>query len=246
MFNPKFICMLLAALFAIVFPIVLLIVWKKKTGAKLLPFFVGAAVFFLFAIILERLFLGLVQQSPLIANFLSSNVVGAAIFGGLMAGLFEETGRFLAFKTVLKKLPETKNAVTYGVGHGGLEILLLLGQTYVLLLLALVTNGQGALSAYLPTAETLTLGFIGFAVLERVFAMALHISLSIFVFVAARDAKKLWLYPLAIWLHAVVDALAVFYQTGLLPLWATELCIGVFAGFLLFAAIRLYRRRENG
>ncbi|MBR0421504.1 MAG: YhfC family intramembrane metalloprotease, partial [Clostridia bacterium] len=48
------VCMALAALFAFAIPIVLLIYYKRK-GADVLPFFVGCAVFVLFALILEAL-----------------------------------------------------------------------------------------------------------------------------------------------------------------------------------------------
>ena len=55
MLNYKLICMLLAALFSVLLPVVLLIVWKKMTRAKLLPFFIGMLVFLVFAVVLEQL-----------------------------------------------------------------------------------------------------------------------------------------------------------------------------------------------
>ena len=49
-----------------------------------------------------------------------------------MAGIFEETGRFLAFKTVLrKKQGKDINALMYGAGHGGFEAAALLGITMI-------------------------------------------------------------------------------------------------------------------
>ena len=243
MLNYKLICMLLAALFSVLLPVVLLIVWKKTTRAKLLPFFIGMLVFLVFAVVLEQLlFLPLVQRNPLIAEFLTTNVIGSAIFYAVTAGIFEETGRYLAFKTVLRKRVGKETGVTYGIGHGGMEMLLLLGQTYVLLLLSLLMKDNTFFSPFLPTAENLTVGFIGCAVLERIFALALHVSLSVFVFTAARNAKKLWLYPVAIWLHAMADIPATLYQARILPLWQAELYIGVFAVVVLFLAIRLYKK----
>ena len=47
---------------------------------------------------------------------------GYALFLGFTAGLFEEVGRYLAFTTILKKRLDWKNAVAFGIGHGGIEI----------------------------------------------------------------------------------------------------------------------------
>jgi uncharacterized membrane protein YhfC len=44
-----------------------------------------------------------------------------AVLGALLAGLFEETGRFIAFKFLLKKRTDRKTAISYGIGHGGFE-----------------------------------------------------------------------------------------------------------------------------
>lgn len=51
-----------------------------------------------------------------------------------MAGLFEETGRFLAMRYVLKKEHgNAHNALMYGAGHGGLEM-------FVILSLGMINN----------------------------------------------------------------------------------------------------------
>ena len=55
--------MALAALFAFAAPIVLLIYYKRK-GAEILPFFIGCAVFIVFALILEALAHKLILKAP--------------------------------------------------------------------------------------------------------------------------------------------------------------------------------------
>ena len=55
-----------------------------------------------------------------------------ALYGGLMAGLFEETGRYLAFSFALKKYrAKNVNALMYGAGHGGFEAIVIVGLTMI-------------------------------------------------------------------------------------------------------------------
>ena len=120
-----------AALACVVIPLVLLFYYKKK-GAQVSPFFVGCGVFVLFALILESLMHNLVLKVLPVGEKIMNSTLLYALYGGLAAGVFEETGRFLAFKTVLKsKLDNDRNALMYGAGHGGVEAVLLLSATYV-------------------------------------------------------------------------------------------------------------------
>ena len=51
---------------------------------------------------------------------------------------------------------------------------------------------------------------------ERISAMLAHIGLSMIMFVAAKQKGKLWLYPVAIFMHALLDVPAMLYQLGIL------------------------------
>ena len=94
----------------------------KKHQASLSTILMGAGVFVVFALVLESIVHQVVLKGPNGATILG-NTLYYALYGGFMAGLFEETGRFLAMKFLLKKEPsETKPGVAYGLGHGGVEI----------------------------------------------------------------------------------------------------------------------------
>lgn len=233
--------MALAALFAFAIPVVLLIYCKRK-GADVLPFFVGCAVFVLFALILEALMHQLVLKVLPVGEKIMGNTLLYALYGGLAAGVFEETGRFLAFKTVLKKrLGNDRNALMYGAGHGGVEAVLLLGFAYIsnIVMSVLINAGQtDVLTATAPgeTAEqlkavldslvttapwTYLLGMV-----ERAVAVTTHICLSVLVWFAVKKPGKGWLFPLAILLHAAFDGITVILADKL-PVWDVELCLVV-------------------
>ena len=251
--------MAVAMVFAFGAPIVLLVYYKKK-GAQVLPFFVGCAVFVLFALILESLVHNIVLKGLPVGEKIQGSTLLYALYGGLAAGLFEETGRFLAFKTVLKsKLDNDRNALMYGAGHGGIECILLLGFAYASNLIMSVMINMGM-------ADKLTAGLSGdmlaeveavfgtltgtpatsylLAIEERCVAITTHISLSVLVWFAAKKPGKGWLFPLAILLHAAMDGVTVILASRL-PVVAVEGCLVVMALLLALAARAVWKRNAD-
>ena len=242
--------MAVTGLFCIVAPFVLLVIFKKK-GADVLPFFIGCAVFVIFALILESILHNIILSKMPVGQKIRENTLYYALYGGLMAGLFEETGRFAAFKTVLKKrLGNDSNALQYGAGHGGIEALLLIGFSYVsnLIVSVLINSGQlGLISAQLSgvaadqmqaAVDTLVATAPWtylLALAERIFAVATHICLSVIVWFAVKKHGKGWLYPLAILLHAAYDAIVVLLSAKL-SLPATEGCVAAMTFLLIVIA----------
>jgi len=98
------IVMALCALLGVAVPVGLAIWLVKKYQVKPLTILVGAGVFIVFALVLEPILHQLVLKGPHGAAILG-NVWYYALYGGLAAGLFEETGRFLGMKFLLKRNP---------------------------------------------------------------------------------------------------------------------------------------------
>ena len=99
---------------------------------------------FLFALVLESIMHQLVLKGPHGASILD-NTLRYAIYGGLAAGVFEEIGRFLSMKFLMKKEPSAPlPGVAYGIGHGGVEMLIIFGITMInnLVISALINSGQ--------------------------------------------------------------------------------------------------------
>jgi uncharacterized membrane protein YhfC len=219
------IMMIVNALLGIAIPVFLCWWAVKKHHAKLSTILIGAGVFVVFALVLESIVHRIVLKGPSGAT-IQGNTLYFALYGGLMAGLFEETGRFLAMKFLLRKEPaETRPGVAYGLGHGGVEMVLIFGLSMIsTLTMALMVNlGQtDTLLSTVPaeakdqmteTFEQLKTTGAGTYLLglwERFSAITLQVALSILVWAAARNGGKwLWFFPAAILLHALVDGLAV-------------------------------------
>lgn len=247
----------ISAAWCILLPVGILIWWRRTRKAKLLPAVAGALVFVVFALALEPL----LHSVCVLGDNPVARAIGASpwlymLYGGLAAGVFEETGRYVAFRFLIgkRRFPERDTAVTYGIGHGGIESILLIGVTYALYaVLAVMLNSGDYTSALSLTGGDATalaqlVGQVGqitpgaclLNMLERTGAVIFHIALSCFVFLAARDRTQRSWFPFAIALHAIADMPAALYQRGMLPMWAAELWLWVVALYALRSARKCY------
>jgi len=209
----------------IAIPLLLFLLLRRKCGCAWQPFVAGCAVMLVFALVLEQFAHRLILSSSSGAA-IQANVWLMALYGGLMAGLFEESGRFLAFKTVLKKqMDRDSNALMYGAGHGGFEAFALLsaGMINNLVISIMINAGRSSeLTAKLsgPQLAAMQAGMNALAaapssmflvsLVERLAALIAQLALSVFVwFAAKRGGKFTLLYPLALLMHLVLDAAAV-------------------------------------
>ncbi|MDE6015295.1 MAG: YhfC family intramembrane metalloprotease [Acetatifactor sp.] len=237
-------------------PVGLCIFWKLKTKAKLSAFFIGCGTFFLFALILEQI-LHIVVLSTL-GERLTGNIWLYAIYGGLAAGLFEETGRFLAMRFCMSKSLNRQNAIMYGIGHGGIEAILITGMTYISNLVLTIMINSGGLDAMLAVMDESTAAatyeqlsqlwelapsaFL-MAGVERISAITLHIALSWLVYRAVKE-KKPGFYALAVGIHFLVDA-GTILLIQIIPVEALEGILLAFVAVLIICVIRNYRREET-
>lgn len=250
MLNLKLIMYLFAIIFAIVLPLALMVCWKKRTGEKVWPFIAGAIVWLLFVIIFERIAGQLITTYiNSFSLFLGKYPIAFGIYAGLMAGIFEETGRLFAFKVLLKHHSEKECSVAYGIGHGGIEVLVILVPSYITYLLfeagALKGLDSQTIVAVEAAAKSIGASTVAIALCERIVAMAIHIGLSILVFVAVNEAKHFYWYPVAIILHALVDLPAGLYQVGKASVMVVELWALFMAAIILIIGISQYKKTNK-
>lgn len=235
--------MFLSMVLSIGIPIALLVLLKKKYKAEIKSFFIGAGTFLLFAMVLEQIMHYVVMK--LTGDLLFENLWIKAIYGGLAAGIFEETGRLLAMRYCMKKSLSGRNALMYGAGHGGIEAILLVGLGYFSSIVTAVLLNSGQLEASLQATvldekalqttmtQLTTLATIPgwqfyLAGIERISAIVFHIAASYLVYLAIKNATKKWFF-VAIFAHFLMDALAVI-AAAFLPVVVVELLLLVYVG----------------
>ena len=234
-------------------PVALCIIVCRKTKARISSFFVGAATFVVFALILEQILHAIVLKAS--GTALTGNIWLYGLYGGLAAGVFEETGRYLAMKLCMKKNLNKQNAIMYGVGHGGIEAMLLAGMACVnnLVIAAMINGGQASLllsvsgvndatyqqvlAQLMAVSSTPSWQFYMVG-LERISAIIFHISASYLVYLGV-SRKKLPYYLLAILAHFLLDALTVI-SAKYLPILAVEGLLLLFSGAFGYVIWRMY------
>jgi len=242
--------MFISAIISIGLPVVLFIVWRKKYSLKIVPLIVGAVAFLLFKGLEQIMHLFVLQGVsgvPLISVW--ANPALFIIYGTLAAGVFEETGRFAAFHLLKRNYKGQGTGLSYGIGHGGIEAIMLAGLAMISSIIMSVMINSGNIGffgsehialkeinelAAVPPVMFLASGF------ERIIAISVHISLSIFVWCSVTVKGNLWMYPAAIILHAIVNIAPAMYQAHLITnIWLIEGMLIIPAALIAFAAYQV-------
>ncbi len=265
--------LVIGTLLFLIIPPLIAIIWTKKKKEKFTTVLVGAATFLLFAIILEKplqnilvfpVQMGLPEHAA--AKFISARPVLWALILGLFPGVFEETGRLVAFKTILKKRKNRETGVSHGIGHGGFEVMFALGINYIIYIVYasminagtfgdLVTQLEAQAPGQAEAGYTIAAQLASFSagdlllgIVERIFAFMYHTGASMLVFYACKDKKKFWLYPLAILIHTLIDASAGLHMAGVIsfsPLMQ-EAIVAVSGSAVFFGAYFFLYKKDRG
>jgi uncharacterized membrane protein YhfC len=214
----------IATLFVVVYPVVLAIIARRrlKVGWRYAGY--GALIFFLFQMISRVPLVTWLQNLLAPALNASATLRFAWIVAlALSAGLVEEIGRYVAYRWLMRREEKTwRKAIMYGIGHGGLESMLLVGGLLLLTLINVITitsrlsTNPNAFSAsqlalikhQLAAINAMPTWIPLLAAWERLWTVPVHIALSVVVLQVFRRGNIAWLW-LAILAHAVVDFIAV-------------------------------------
>ena len=245
----------------IAIPVAFFIFWRKKNKeqTKISWLIAGAVGFIVSARVLELgvHMLCIVSDNP-VSRLINGSTVAFVLYGTVMAGVFEECGRYIVLKFIMKKNRTRENAIMYGIGHGGIEILTVLIPSMISFLLIAVMFAAGDMeaafstlgiteensAAVLPSVQTVAAfdyGMMAMNVYERLITMFCHIGLTVIVYYGVTCAKKIYL-PGAILLHMLMDTFPALYQRGVVPLCSAEIWGTVWMIIIMFIAVKLYRK----
>ena len=211
---------------SLVLPVVALIVFavKNKKQGIVSAWFLGAAGFFVTQMLIRLPILTVLQSQSWFAVFAQNHVFVYAFGLAFTAGLFELAGRFAVAKLMEKKLT-WKRSLAAGLGHGGIEAMLLIGMTYVNNLVYIVminsgsydtliaqTAGMGVDVGQLELIRTQLVGtapsMFLLAGFERLLAMTGHVAMSVLVCYGVANKKVGICVLLCLGIHTLIDMTA--------------------------------------
>lgn len=238
------------------FVFLIVAIWyaKKKYKIRLSVLGIGAVAFFVSSQVLEKIvhLLVLHPQKDGSIWLMQEHPFLYVLYGIAMAALFEETARLVFFNWLEKKRTlEDSDALAYGLGHGGLELLYLgIGSLISLLVLfSLLESSNPDVANLLPkttleTVQSLSALQVYLLGVERVLALIMQIGLTIWVYQAVR--QKNWIYLVAAYgLHALFDLAPSLSQVGWIsnPLLVEGLLAVEVVLFVYFTKSVFYKKR---
>lgn len=245
--------MLFSLLVSLLLTLGLFLILRKRLELKVVPALVGTAAFFIFVYVLESALHSIVLKSASDGSIeMMKQPLLFVLYATLAAGVFEETARFLSFHLLKRKYKGFSTAISYGIGHGGIEVLMLvtLGMVSNIVISVMVNAGMaeslGSTPATLNLVNTLietAPGLFFVSGIERISAVAVQISLSVLVWQGVNTKGRVWLYPAAIVLHALVDATPAMYQCGVITSIAVvEIVTVAVAVLVTLLTIRMHKK----
>lgn len=251
------VCVVISILICVGVPLAGFIAMQARGQHIVKACLLGALNFVVMQMLLRMTLLGSVFPAMPWYQRMAQNPYWYGALLGLTAGLFEEVGRYLCFAFLLKDRRRYIDGIAFGLGHGGVEAMMLVGTTLLNTLLIMIAINGGrfeALTANVDAAqrqqileqclaitpvEALVGGF------ERLCAMAAHIGFTMLILTGIRNGKPGLYLAAAVLVHAVLDASIV-----ILPEALGFTVMGLEAVFLVFALLlggyALWVRRQYG
>lgn len=234
----------ISTILALGVPVAAAIWFWRRTRVPFTTILVGALTFFVMQILLRTPLLFIAGR---VIPFDLDSTSGLLVYSGFLAitaALFEEFGRLIFFK-LFRRQGDWKNAVALGIGHGGIESIILVGLTVAAntVMLALLAMD---LPMELPTEVVEQFTGVAPAMflmggIERILVLPVHVAFSILVVAGA--VKRQWKYmALAIAGHTLLN-FPVLWITETFGIWATELYIlgwSIAAWAFIFGSRKLF------
>lgn len=235
--TSTIIAMCVTLFVSLLLPIIVYIMYGVKNKGKGVwtAWLLGAAGFFVMQILIRIPLLQLIVHIAFtnVMSFVEDHYVLYALQLAFTAALFEVIGRFVVAK-ILRKNLNFERGIAAGLGHGGIEAIVIVGLTYVNNLTYSVMINTGSFdtmidqvaamgidaSQYYQIKETLiasTSGIFYMAGYERLLTMIFHVAMSLMVCYAVSQKKTLRGVLLCLVIHCAVDFITAVFSGMAMP-----------------------------
>ena len=224
--NSAIAAMFVTLFISLVLPMIVLIVYgvKNRKQGVVGAWFIGAAGFFVTQIVIRVPILSALSLMPAFVAFAENYYVIYSLMLGLTAALFEVAGRYAFAKIMSRNLTFTKGFAA-GLGHGGIEAMVLIGMTYISNLLYVAMINTGAIEGVIAQTEAMGVEVSSevyalvdtlvnspaylylLAGYERILAMVGHVAMTLVVFYFMSKKETLKGIGICVLYHFVMDSM---------------------------------------
>ena len=261
------VCCVITLLICLALPVLALLWMDGKYKKQGIPsaWLLGAAGFFVTQILIRVPILTVLQGQSWFMEFANSHLFLYAFGLAFTAGLFELAGRFVVAKLLRKNLT-SRRALAAGLGHGGIEAIVLIGMAYVnnLIYIFMINTGyfdslfaqvQGLSGEQLELAVSqlemirtqlveYPAGMFLLGGFERILAMTAHTAMSMLVCYGVAHGKTLPCMLVCLGIHTLIDLTAGIQLLAGTVLSQTAAYIVIYAVLIVVALISLLIIRE--
>ena len=227
--TASMIAIIITLFITLIAPVVVWIIYGVKNKGKGVwkALALGAAGFVLLQMIIRMPILNIVSLVPGCGTFVAEYYVVYCLILAMTAALFEVVARFGVAKILQKKI-NYEQGVAAGLGHGGIEAILIVGMTYINNLLYAIMINSGtfaqtieavaatdttgtaeaqllAIQASLVEAPSYLFYLAGY---ERVLTVIFHTAMSLLVCYLVYKKKAVLGVGIAFIMHFLVDFIA--------------------------------------
>jgi len=242
--KTSIIFMFITMAITLLLPVILTIIVAKKHKKVLLAVASGILSFFVLQVLIR---IPLLQLTSKIKIETDLAIFIYLFFMAFSAALFETVGRYIFIKLLLKQDFRYETGLAHGIGHGGIETIVLIGMSYInyLIFAFIINSGNlGTVTDALPQAaaeeilllrDTLTntnsyLFLV--AGLERVFTIFIHIALSVLMMYGFKT-KKYYYFLIVLAIHFLVDFSVGIISTYIGSVIFAEILMLIIAGLAI-------------
>ncbi len=227
--TASMIAIIITLFITLIAPVIVWIIYGVKNKGKGVwkALALGAAGFVLLQMIIRMPILNIVSLIPGFGTFVAEYYVVYCLILAMTAALFEVVARFGVAKILQKKI-NYEQGVAAGLGHGGIEAILIVGMTYINnLLYAIMINSGTFAQTIEAVAATDTTGMAEAQLLaiqaslveapsylfylagyERVLTVIFHTAMSLLVCYLVYKKKAVLGVGIAFVMHFLVDFIA--------------------------------------
>jgi len=237
-------------------PVLILLFAKKEKGQKLIPaWLLGAAGFFVTQILIRVPILSVLQTKEWFIAFSQNHMFLFAFVLAFTAGLFELAGRFTVAKLMRKNLTFHRSFAA-GLGHGGIEAMVLIGSAYISNLAFIVMINTGTFDTLIAEAAAVGVqdqiiaireslvnshpALFLLAGFERILAMTAHVGMTMIVSYSLYLKKPLQGAALCLGIHTLIDLSAGINMLVGTKLTQTTAYIIVYTLLTIAAAVSVW------